>query len=94
MSEIPLALFMNTANTHKYNNVLSKSKMEYFGIPTEIFARSFELWVLDRFVSDETNSTLLNTKKYYNTSIQYLAIDPIKKDAFKLFDNIFSKENK
>lgn len=81
-------------NTHKYNNVLSKSKMEYFGIPTEIFARSFELWVLDRFVSDETNSTLLNTKKYYNTSIQYLAIDPIKKDAFKLFDNIFSKENK
>ena len=80
-------------NTHKYNNVLSKSKMEYLGIPTEIFARSFELWVLDRFISDETSSTLLNTEKYYNTSIQYLAIDVIKKDAFKLFDDIFLKEN-
>lgn len=59
---------------------------EYFGIPTEIFARGFELWIHDHL---KVKSNLMDAPKAYQNDPEYKAFTPeLREEVFDFFDNI------
>ena len=73
-----------------YQDTLPKEniKYAYFTIPTEVFARGFELWVFETIISD---SPLLHDKKVYYEYPQYLAFKNCKKELINYYNNLFGK---
>ena len=60
--------------------------MSYYLIPTEIFARAFELWVSGTIVSD---ATIIYSTETYNNQPEYIAFSHIKELVFSFFNAIF-----
>lgn len=59
---------------------------EYFGIPTEIFARGFELWTHNHL---KMKSNLMDAPKAYQNDPEYKAFTPeLREKVFEFFDNI------
>lgn len=68
---------------------VSKKMIEYFNIPTEIFARGFELWVHATIVSD---SSVVKESDLYNNKIEYKAFEGFKESLFAYFNIIFEQQ--
>lgn len=69
---------------------VSKKMIEYFSIPTEIFARGFELWVHANIVSD---SSVIQQSECYNNHIDYKAFEGFKEGLFAYFNLIFEQHS-
>ena len=74
------------AEDSKYAQKLTAKRMGYYLIPTEIFARAFELWVSATIVSD---ATIISSTKTYNSQPEYIAFSHIKELVFSFFNAIF-----
>ena len=61
---------------------VSKKMIDYYNIPTEIFARGFELWVHANIVSD---SSVIQQSECYNNQIDYKAFEVFKEGLFAYF---------
>lgn len=69
---------------------VSKKMIDYFNIPTEIFARGFELWVHANIVSD---SSVIQQSECYNNQIDYKAFEGFKEGLFAYFNIIFGEQS-
>lgn len=69
---------------------VSKKMIDYFNIPTEIFARGFELWVHANIVSD---SSVIQQSECYNSQIDYKAFEGFKESLFAYFNIIFGQQS-
>lgn len=69
---------------------VSKKMIDYYNIPTEIFARGFELWVHANIVSD---SSVIQQSECYNNQIDYKAFEGFKEDLFAYFNLIFGQQS-
>jgi hypothetical protein len=67
------------------------SKLDYYSIPTEIFARGFELWVQANIVS---KSTLLANPDTYANKAEYVAFNQVKNALFSFYNKTFSVAEK
>lgn len=74
------------AEDSKYAQKLTAKRMSYYLIPTEIFARAFELWVSGTIVSD---ATIIYSTETYNSQPEYIAFSHIKELVFSFFNAIF-----
>ena len=74
------------AEDSKYAQKLTAKRMSYYLIPTEIFARAFELWVSGTIVSD---ATIIYSTETYNNQPEYIAFSHIKELVFSFFNAIF-----
>lgn len=74
------------AEDSKYAQKLTAKRMSYYLIPTEIFARAFELWVSGTIVSD---ATIISSTERYNSQPEYIAFSHIKELVFSFFNAIF-----
>ena len=74
------------AEDSKYAQKLTTKRMSYYLIPTEIFARAFELWVSGTIVSD---ATIISSTERYNSQPEYIAFSHIKELVFSFFNAIF-----
>lgn len=74
------------AEDSKYAQELTAKRMSYYLIPTEIFARAFELWVSGTIVSD---ATIIYSTETYNSQPEYIAFSHIKELVFSFFNAIF-----
>lgn len=74
------------AEDSKYAQKLTAKRMSYYLIPTEIFARAFELWVSGTIVSD---ATIISSTETYNSQPEYIAFSHIKELVFSFFNAIF-----
>lgn len=74
------------AGDSKYAQKLTAKRMSYYLIPTEIFARAFELWVSGTIVSD---ATIISSTERYNSQPEYIAFSHIKELVFSFFNAIF-----
>lgn len=77
---------LELAEDDKYSQKLPKNKRDYYLIPTEIFARAFELWVSGTIVSD---ATIISSTEIYNNQPEYIAFSHIKELVFSFFNAIF-----
>ena len=59
------------AEDSKYAQKLTAKRMSYYLIPTEVFARAFELWVSGTIVSD---ATIIYSTETYNSQPEYIAL--------------------
>ena len=81
--------------THEYRRNLDQytikkdkgiGSAEYFGIPTEIFARGFELWAHNHL---KIKSNLMDAPKAYQNDPEYKAFTPeLREKVFEFFDSI------
>lgn len=69
---------------------VSKKMIDYYNIPTEIFARGFELWVHANIVSD---SSVIQQSECYNNQIDYKAFEVFKEGLFAYFNLIFGQQS-
>ena len=69
---------------------VSKKMIDYYNIPTEIFARGFELWVHANIVSD---SSVIQQSECYNNKIDYKAFEGFKESLFAYFNLIFGQQS-
>lgn len=74
------------AEDSKYAQKLTAKRMSYYLIPTEVFARAFELWVSGTIVSD---ATIIYSTETYNNQPEYIAFSHIKELVFSFFNAIF-----
>ncbi len=74
------------AEDSKYAQKLTAKRMSYYLIPTEVFARAFELWVSGTIVSD---ATIISSTERYNSQPEYIAFSHIKELVFSFFNAIF-----
>lgn len=74
------------AEDSKYAQKLTAKRMSYYLIPTEVFARAFELWVSGTIVSD---ATIIYSTETYNSQPEYIAFSHIKELVFSFFNAIF-----
>lgn len=74
------------AEDSKYAQKLTAKRMSYYLIPTEVFARAFELWVSGTIVSD---ATIISSTETYNSQPEYIAFSHIKELVFSFFNAIF-----
>lgn len=74
------------AEDSKYAQKLTAKRMGYYLIPTEVFARAFELWVSGTIVSD---ATIISSTETYNSQPEYIAFSHIKELVFSFFNTIF-----
>lgn len=74
------------AEDSKYAQKLTAKRMSYYLIPTEVFARAFELWVSGTIVSD---ATIIYSTETYNSQPEYIAFSNIKELVFSFFNAIF-----
>lgn len=74
------------AGDSRYAQKLTAKRMSYYLIPTEIFARAFELWVSSTIVSD---ATIISSTERYNSQPEYIAFSHIKELVFSFFNAIF-----
>ena len=74
------------AEDSKYAQKLTAKQMSYYLIPTEVFARAFELWVSGTIVSD---ATIIYSTETYNNQPEYIAFSHIKELVFSFFNAIF-----
>lgn len=74
------------AEDSKYAQKLTAKRMSYYLIPTEIFARAFELWASGTIVSD---ATIISSTERYNSQPEYIAFSHIKELVFSFFNAIF-----
>ena len=77
---------MELAEDDKYAQKLTMKRRDYYLIPTEIFARAFELWVSGTIVSD---ATIISSTETYNSRPEYIAFSHIKELVFSFFNAIF-----
>lgn len=77
---------LELAEDSKYVQKLTAKRMSYYLIPTEVFARAFELWVSGTIVSD---ATIISSTETYNSQPEYIAFSHIKELVFSFFDAIF-----
>lgn len=77
---------MELAEDDKYAQKLTMKRRDYYLIPTEIFARAFELWVSGTIVSD---ATIISSTETYNSQPEYIAFSHIKELVFSFFNAIF-----
>lgn len=74
------------AEDSKYAQKLTAKRMSYYLIPTEVFARAFELWMSGTIVSD---ATIISSTERYNSQPEYIAFSHIKELVFSFFNAIF-----
>ena len=74
------------AGDSRYAQKLTAKRMSYYLIPTEIFARAFELWVSGTIISD---ATIISSTERYNSQPEYIAFSHIKELVFSFFNAIF-----
>lgn len=74
------------AEDSKYAQKLTAKRISYYLIPTEVFARAFELWVSGTIVSD---ATIISSTERYNSQPEYIAFSHIKELVFSFFNAIF-----
>ncbi|MEY8736811.1 hypothetical protein AB9M75_06140 [Lactobacillus sp. AN1001] len=71
------------------NNTLGAKELSYFGTPTEVFARGFELWVSEH---NKTITNLVGKDTDYNPEkgkIQYRAFtDKMREELFEYLDRV------
>lgn len=92
-SSLPFAPFVKmyreNLKTLNETSCVNKKRLDYFNIPTEIFARGFELWVHANIVS---SSSVIQQSDCYNNNIEYKAFEGFKESLFAYFNIIFKQQ--
>lgn len=85
--------FREVVGTYRRNLVVPESmssKKEYYGTPTEVFARGFELYARERL--GVTGSRLLREDRLGGFDYAPFADEEFKQRTFTLFDRVFDKQ--